>query len=236
MTISGILPRDGSTLDYIRLWDQGCVKTTLNERKAIFMHKLEVDEKAELRAKHFKKQLKLGKPLPPLPPVSLAQGEKEKRYGEKARKLAEKILEQERQNYVDFRQERDKNLIIEILRKLRFLTWTVDAEGKPTKVKIIMDRVTEPDHGGNWRAHDIHYIGDRTSNRLNQINSLKNRLAQLRAYAPYYSPQIRILYEEAVAMGSLEYVHKKDLEKEKKPVKKPEPEVTVDMSTVEEEG
>ncbi len=212
MTVAGILPRSASSLDHVRLWDEGCVNTRLKELKALFMTKLEFDEQAKLRQEHFRKMLKLKKPLPRPQSRELSQGEKEERYGEKASELANEVFEQERQNYIDARSERDKNVIAEIARKLRFLVWTVDEEGKPTKLKVIVERVVRPsDQGG---TQDIQYVGDRDFERLHQINALKLRLEQLRTYLPYYSEEIKKLHEEAVDLATLEYERKEEKAKE----------------------
>lgn len=204
-------PRDGATLDYIQLWDHGCIRTRLNQLTQEIMSKLEHEFRENIRAKHFKEQIKQGKPLPlPKQPV-FSQGEKVERFGAKARKLAEKILEQERQNYVDFRSERDKPLIIEIHRKLRFLVWTVDEKGKPAKLQIIIERVVRPsDQGG---THDVQYVGDHDKERLRQINAMMQRLEQLSPYVPYYSKEIKKLYNEALYLGTLDVIRK---EKESK--------------------
>lgn len=212
-----IQPRDGATLDYLMVFDEGCVQTRRNELIRELMPKLEHEFREKLRAKHFKEQIKQGKPLPPPKQPIFSQGEKVERFGEKARKLADEIIEQERQNYVDARAERDKHLIVEIHRKLRFLVWTVDEDGKPIKLKVIVETVTEPDHRGDYHTHDIQYVGDHDRERLRQINSLTYRLGQLRPYFPYYSAEIKILYKETANLGTLEVVRKKVEKEAKKP-------------------
>jgi len=195
-------PRDSASLDYVKLWDSGCVKTRLEELTRAFIQKFthaEVEKIARKARKAFK----------PVPAFELPKGKNLREvYGEKAKKKAEKVLEQERQNYVDARAEKDKNVIAEVKRKLRFMVWSVNEEGQPEKLKVIVERVTTPNYRGDYHTHDIQYVGDHDKERLRQINTQKHRLEQLRTYAPYYSKEIKKLYEEAEELATLEDVRK----------------------------
>lgn len=151
--------------------------------------------------------MKARKAFKPVPTFELPKGKNIREvYGEKARKKAEKVLEQERKNYVDARAEKDKNVMAEIKKKLWFMVWAVNEEGQPEKLKIITEREVRPtDQGG---THDIQYVADHDFDRLRQIIMLKNRLEQFRPYVPYYPKEIKKLYEETVDLATLEYVHK----------------------------
>lgn len=194
-------PRKGRTLDTL-IFDEGCAKTRVNELTQLFISKLQHDDLLKMVDK-------ARRAFKPIPTFKLPEGKnREEVYGERARKLAEKVVEQERQNYVDARAEKDKDMIVEITRMLRFMVWTVDEKGKPTKLKLIVERIVRPtDQGG---THDIQYVGDHDFGRLHKISSLKKRLWQLKQFVPYYSKEIKKLYNEATYMGSLEYFHKKD--------------------------
>ena len=192
-------PRDSASLDYAKCYDSGLIKTRRGQLIRGFMTQLELEDQQKAREKHFKKELRLKKPLPTQHWTPLSQGERNDRYFEKAKKMAEKVLEQEKQNYVDARAERDKNIIEEIKRKLRFLVWTVDEEGKPMKIKVIEERLPNK---------TIQYVGEHNFERLHQINMLRNRLEQIRPLVPNLKKDIQKLYEEALDLACLEYVRK----------------------------
>ena len=204
-----IQPRDAGSLGYIQVWDKGCIETRLKELIRLFMTELEFEEKDKLREKEFRKAIESKKPPKASQWKPLSQGERQDRYFGKARKLAEKILEQERQNYVDARAERDKKLIVEITRKLAFMVYGVNEEGKPTKLKVIVEKADIPDGRGGKRRQDRQYVGDYDIERLRQINLLKDRLQQLRNFVTYYPQEIRKLYNEALDLVTLEYEYKK---------------------------
>ena len=196
-------PRDSASLDYTKCFDNGCVKTRLNELIRGFIAKLAL-EQTHREALKAKKQFKTYEGF------KLPKGKNiEERFGEKARKMAEKVLEEEKKNYADSRAEKDKNIIEEIKRKLAFLVWTFDEEGKPTKLKVTVERVTSPtDQGG---VHDIMYCGVRGQEgftRFRQIIMLRNRLEEIRALVPFFKKDIQKLYQEAIDLASLEYVRK----------------------------
>jgi hypothetical protein len=199
---SDLQPRGASSLDYIQCFDEGCVKTRRNELIEGFIAELAHDDmlKTADKARRAFKPVQ-GFELPKDKNISEV-------YGDKARKLAEKVLEQERQNYVDGRAEKDQKVIEEIKRKLRFMVWTVNEEGQLEKLKIFVERVTEPNYRGDYHTHDIQYVGDRDKERLRQISMLRDRLERFRAYVPYYSEEIKKLYEEAMDLASLEVVRK----------------------------
>ena len=200
-------PREGKNLDML-IFDQGCNKTRLNDLTQRFIAKLQHDDLLKMADK-------ARRDFKPIPMFELPKDKNiEQVYGAKARKLSEKVLEQERQNYVDARAEKDKNLIIEIIRKLRFYVWTVNEKGEPQKLKLIVERVVRPtDQGG---IHDIQYVGDHDFERLRQINAMKNRLGQLSLFVPYYSEEVKKLYDEARELSDLEYFYKENKEKKAK--------------------
>ena len=209
MSVVRIKPREGETLSYLQLWDSGVVKTRLKSLTQAFMTHLEFEEKNKLRDAHFKKAIKAKKAPKPLSWKALSQGERHDRYFEKAEKLAEKVLEKERQNYVDFRANRDKASITELIKRLRFLVWTVNEKGKPEKLKMIVEREVRPTDQGGTRT--LMYVGERFPDgerRLHQIYVMKNRLGELREYVPYYPKDVRKLYNEAVKISTLEYARK----------------------------
>lgn len=195
-------PRGASSLDHTKCWDSGFVKTRLEELTRLFIAKFTHDDllKMAMKAKRS------FKPVPMYHPENPHYGRET--FSEKARKKAEKVLEQERQNYVDGRAEKDKTVIVEIARKLRFMVWSVNEEGQPEKLKIIVERGSSPHPKGGVIIHDVMYVADHDFVRFRQIIMLKNRLEQLRTYAPYYSKEIKKLYEEAMDLATLEVVRK----------------------------
>ena len=195
-------PREANSLDYILCFDEGCRKTRLNELIQGFIAKL-AQEQTRKEALQARKEFRTfeGFKLPKGKNISEV-------YGDKARKLAEKVLEQERHNFVDGRAEKDQNVIAEIKRKLQFMVWTIDEEGKPEKFKMIVERVTEPNYRGDYVTHDIQYVGDHDKERLQQINMLRNRLEQIRPLVPYFSKDIQKLWHEAMDLATLEYMRK----------------------------
>ena len=203
-------PRDASSLDYITLWDEGCVKTRRNQLVQGLISKLALEQT-------HREALQARKEFRTYEGFKLPKGKNlEETFGEQARKEAEKILEQERKNYIDARAERDKSLIVEIARKMRFSTWIVNEKGDPEKLKVIVEHVTKKNHKGDSITRDVQYVADHDFDRLRQINSLLDRLLQLRPYFPYYPEEIQKLYEEALELGTLEYVRKEKKKKTEK--------------------
>jgi hypothetical protein len=203
-----LTPRGSESLDYVQTFDEGCLKTRCNELIQGFISKLEKEEHDKLREEEYRKALEEKKPPKPFHWRELSQGEKTERYFEKAEELAEKVIEQERQNYVDARTERDKKQLEAIMKRLRFLVFTVDEEEKPYKLKIIYEHILKRNSRGDWHKKTIQYVGDHDEERLHQINTMKNKLRELKDFVPYYPEEVKELYEEASELATLEVVRK----------------------------
>ena len=135
--MSNLTARNSASLDFIQVFDGGCVTTRRNELIQGFISKLTHDDLLRMAEK-------ARRAYKPVPMFKLPEGKNRwETYGEKATKLAEEVIEQERQNYVHARLDRDKNLIQAIAKSLRCLVWTVDEEGKPTKLKVVVEKVNK---------------------------------------------------------------------------------------------
>jgi hypothetical protein len=144
--------RKPETLDHTRLFDEGCVKSRLDELTKAFIAKFAHDEMLKMADK----AKRAFKPIPMYPQYS--ESALMEKFGEQARKQALKILEQERQEYVNYHSERIKAILNKIIKRLRFLVYAIDEKGKPTKLKVIIEKVTEPDFMGKYRTHEIMYV------------------------------------------------------------------------------
>lgn len=213
-------PRGAESLDEVAIFNEGNVRRRVNDLTRRFMAKLEHDDMLKTHDAEFIKAIKeKRRPRTDVWIATKCGSEREERYGKKARKLSLDILEQERQNYVDARAERDKTMISEIGKKLNAMVWTVDAEGKATKLKRIVERV--PTESGKSGFRDVHYVGEHDFERLHQINRLKRKLWELRRCVPYYSKEIQKLYTEAMQISRLEYEHRGRAKSKPKSVEQP---------------
>ena len=190
------------SLGCVELWDPRRYQTRHEELTQAFLAQL-INEDMQREALEAKKRFE---PVTPYHFENPYYGRE--KFIDQAKKLAEETIEQERKIYVDSRAERDKAMITEIARQLRFFVYGVNEKGEAEKLKIFVERVTEPNHRGDYETHDIMYVGDRDFQRLNQINALKQRLGELSDFYPYYDEEVKALYDQAAELGSLEVVRK----------------------------
>jgi len=197
MSMTSLKPRDGADLDYFRVFDEGVVTATRNALTEGFIVQLE-------RADMLKMVDKARRAFKPIPTFKLPEGKNRwETYGEKATKLAEEVLTQEKQNYVDARANQDLGLIKATAKRLQYLVWIVE-DGKPVKLKINIEKRSVGDHKGGHNLQDVMYVGDHDTERLEQIFNVKHQLTKLKEFVPYYPDEVKKIYEEALSLGSLE--------------------------------
>jgi hypothetical protein len=199
MSLTSLKPRTGASLDYFRCFDEGCVKTRRNDLIRGFIAQLE-------RADMLKMADKARRAFKPIPMFKLPEDKNRwETYGEKATKLAEAVIEQEKQNYVDARVERDIELIKSVAKRLQYQVWIVE-DGKPVKLKMGIEKANVSDHKGGWTRQDVLYVGDHDTESLQQIFRLKHQLTKLKDFVPYYPDEVKEIYEEALSLADLEVV------------------------------
>jgi hypothetical protein len=201
-----IIPRNANSLDSVQLWESNHVRRRKEE--LIEAHLTELID-ADVQKEGLEARKRFETPLP-------YHGD-DPNYGrrtfiEQAKKSAEETFEAERKNYVSAREEQDKAMIIEIGKKLRYLVYVVDEEGKPQKLKIIQEAgyylIHEGLEAGQSRPSMIQYVGDHDAERREQIRSLENRLLELRDFVPYYSDDTKKFYVDALDLANLEIISK----------------------------
>lgn len=195
--------RSPHELNHVRIFDAGAVKSRLDELTATFVSELATDEMRKIADK-AKKQFK----TPPVCDWTLPQ--MVEKHGEEARKEAQKVLEQERQAYVDSISENIKRHLTQIAKQLRYLVWSVDEDGKPFKFQVISEKAMKADERGRWDFAQIQYVGDHDFERLRQIGLVSSRLDEFRDYAPYFSEELQKLWASCQDLAHLETVVKRE--------------------------
>jgi len=200
-----IEPRPPENLSHTYLFDEGCVKTWLTEttNKLISLYAMDDMEKM------VDEQRRAIKTVTQYPLNEIDVREK---FGEQARKEALKILEEERKNYVEFKSPYIKNVLEQVIKRLRNLVYAVDEKGKPFKLQIIIEKVPFSGKGGEGSPsmRDDTYVLDHDYQRLEQIALVRGRLAELTDYVAYFNEELSELWKEASSLGSLEYVRKEE--------------------------
>jgi hypothetical protein len=180
-------PRDVASLDYIQLWDEGCVRTRLNELTQIFMAKA-IKEDMEKIADEAKRAFK---PVPTYNAEGINLSEK---FGAQAREEAEKILEVERQIFVDSRSEKLKPMLSEIKNKLNSLMFENDNKSSLVKPTFVSRRV---DTGSiTYSENYMSFFGEKNRDRLQAVSDIQQRLREFGYMLSYVSPEIKGLWEE----------------------------------------
>jgi len=197
-------PRQPHELNHVRIFDEGAVKSRLNDLTAIFVSELATEEMRKINDK-AKRQFK----TPPVCDWSLQQ--MVDKYEEQAQKEAQKVLEQERLFYVDSISENIKRTLTQIAKQLRFMVWSVDENEKPYKLQIIVEKAMKPDYRGNWDFCDTQYVGEHDFERLRQIGLVSARLDEFRDYAPYFNEDLKKLWSDAHDLAHLETVRKGEI-------------------------
>ena len=200
--------RSGESLTHTAVFVNGCVKSRLGELYRLFIAKFTHEERQKIVDK-AKRAFK------PIPQDTSIFSDLEEKFGDKARKRAFKVLEQERQNYVDFKSDYINRNLKCIIPQLRFLVFIVDEEGKPRKAKIYIEKIMKSDGKGNSRLVDVCYIENiqQGVERLAQIGRVRNKLPDFKEYVPYMKKDTLKLWKEAQDLASLEMLR---VEPEKK--------------------
>lgn len=182
-----IKPRSVPSLDYVKLFDSGCVKTRLDELTRGFMAKLIHDDMLKMADKARRSF----KPVPMYNPGGINLSEK---FGKKAREEAKKILELEREAFVKSREEKLFNKLTFIRDKLRAYMFSVDEEGKVVKATFV-SRVVHGAH--SYHENYASFFGtDKDRDRMKVINDLNRSLSQDAYMIPYSSEEIKALWKE----------------------------------------
>lgn len=185
---SRLQPRSLSSLDYVKLWDEGCVKTRLKELTQRFIAKLQHEDMLKM-AEKAKRAFK------PVPTFKLPKDKNiEEVYGEEARKKAEKVLELERRAFVKSREEWLLNRLTVIRDRYRMLMFALDEEGKFVKGTFV-NRVF---HGTvSYTQNYVSFFGtDQDAERMRSINQLNHALNEVSYMMPYVSSEIKALRKE----------------------------------------
>lgn len=196
-----VRPRDPCEVNHVRLFDAGAVKSRLDELTSAFVNQYAMEEMRKIADKAKRK-------FQPLPAYNLSLPELYEKYGEQAKKEAQKVLEQERQSYVDYMTDYIKRNLTQIAKQLRFMVWVVDERGRPYKLQRIIEKAMTADTRGKWDFREIQYVGDHDAERLNQISLLSSRLDEFRDYAPYFNEELKQLWETATELATLETIYK----------------------------
>ena len=200
--------RSGESLTHTEVFASGCVKSRLQDLCKLFIAKYNQEEQQKIIDK-AKRAFK------PIPQDTSIFSEREHKFGPRARKKAFKVLEQERQNYVDHKSDYITKTLKLIIPQLRFLVYVVDEEGKARKAKIYIEKMTKSDGRGYSRICDVCYLESfpQGIERLAQIGLLRTKLLDFKEYVPYMSNDTLELWREAQDLASLEMVR---VEPEKK--------------------
>jgi hypothetical protein len=199
-----IEPRPPENLCHTYLFDEGCVKTWLTEttNKLISLYAMEDMEKM---VDEQRRAFKIVTPYP------LNEIDVREKFGEQARKEALKILEEERKNYVNFKSEYIRNVLEQVIKRLRNLVYAVDENGKAFKLQMIIEKVPVVGITGPYSSmRDDVYVLDHDYERLNQIALVRGRLGEFEDYFPYMNEELTALYQHASSLGSLECVRKEE--------------------------
>jgi hypothetical protein len=219
ISLTNIVPRTANSLDPVKLWEENHVRRRMDELTEAYLAELtEADMIDETReAKKAFLQWKHGDP--PVDPAPRYHPENpnygRNKFLEDAKKSAEETFQAERKNYVSAREQQDKAMLIEIAKKLRWLVWVVDEEGKTQKLRIIEEagyyKIREGREAGQNIPCTVQFVGDHDTKRLEQIRSLQSRLLELKDFVAYYSEEIQKLYAESLDLATLEIVRKEEV-------------------------
>jgi len=205
--------RNPETLSHTYLFDEGCVRTRLDELTRAFISKFETEAMQRIVDKAKRN-------FEPIPTFNFIQSELEQKYGERAKEEAQKILEQERQLFINSRTETIKKALTQIIQRLRFLVYAVDSEGKPYKLQIFMEKIAHYNSNGTVSFPQELYVGDRDFERAKDILNTSARLKEFELYLPYFSEELKDFWNEATELGNLEWVDKDKEKEEEKHAKK----------------
>jgi hypothetical protein len=194
--------RDGQNLDHLSVFHEGCVDTRLKELTQYFIGQFATEEMRQMAME----QRKAFKQIDPYP---FNQEEVRQKFFDRAKLEAEKILEQERQNLVDFKSDYIKTVLTQAVKSLNQLVY--DSTG--AKYKMLVEKAVSPDPSGRWDSRDIVYVGDHNFALLDLIGKVSGRIKQFNDYRPYLSEELKALFQEADSLSSLEIVRIEKVQK-----------------------
>jgi len=204
-----IQPRDPRSLSHVPLFDEGCVRSRLQELTSALISEFATEEMRKI-ADTAKRSFQ------PIPVCDWHPVELEQKYGEQAQSEAKKVLEQERQAYVDYIADYIKQNLTQIISRLRYLVWTVDENEKPCKLQHIIAKEMAADIRGNWDYREVEYVANHDVERLQQIRFMSHRLTAFRDYVPYFNKELKKLWQETTELTTLETVKKGETQNAKK--------------------
>ena len=186
--MANLQPRSISSLDYSRLFDEGCVKTRLNQLTQRFIAKFEHDDMLKIADK-------ARRAFKPIPTYKHPIGKKREQMHKRARKEAEKVLELERKAFVKSRERGLFNRLTVIGTRLRMLMFALDETGKFVKGTFVSRVVHTGGH--SYHQNYVTFFGtDQDAERMRSINQLKQVLRRDKYMLPYVSPEIKTLWDE----------------------------------------
>ena len=193
MSLMSIQPRDGRNLDYVQCFDEGCVKSRKNQLiQAIIANLSKADKNKEVM--RARKQFK---PYSDYHPENPQYGRE--KFGEKARKQAENIIELERKAHVKFREKKLFDRLVFIRNQLKACMFAVDDDGKVVKATFINKVVDGQTH---FHQSSISFFGERNIEGMKSIESLLGARRKVAYMIPYANPEIKVLWEETTKLAT----------------------------------
>ena len=196
--------RSRESIDRMCAFEKGCVASRLQE----LTMQLIAEYTSEDVRKLAQEQRLAGNPVTMYP---LGQAQIIEKFGEKARAEAFRRVEQEKTSFVDHLTPYIKATIERNFKRLRWLVYDFDDNGKVFKVKVVTERIAQADHNGNWDSRDVKYVGDRDVQRYEAICGILSQLSEFKEYAPYMSEELSKQWREISELGNLEEIRKEDI-------------------------
>jgi len=192
--------------DNIDTFSQERYEDRLNHLTNLIMEKLVKEDLKQWALEHKKK-------FEPIPPYPYNEAEIRERFYEKAQKEAERIIEQERKNFVRQREKHITRHLNLIIKQAKLLVFTANGKGKIYRKKVAI-RGSVPKESSGFRD-DFYFEDDNPTGReiYFQYVKLRNALSPYRQYVPYMSEKVSSLWREAHRLLDLEIV---DADAEKK--------------------
>jgi hypothetical protein len=190
-------PRDGKTLSPTQVFESGCVESRLRELESLIISIL-VDEDLKKHAKEYRLK---GEPVPVYPHDADAIKE---RFGPRARKESQRILEAERKACIEARSDYIKATLNLVIRQARLLT--NNGTGKIYKKKVPIEGKISPGSDGFMDAFYFEDDSPAGKERYEQICRLRDRLGEFNQYGSYMNAELQGLLEQANKLLNLEVV------------------------------
>lgn len=187
MSLQSIKPRAGANLDYVTLFDEGCVKSYKNQ---LAQRILAVLIKKDLQ-KEVMKARKQFKTYSGYHPDNPHYGRE--KFGKKASKEADKVMELEREAFVKSREKRLFDKLTFIKDRLRATMFAVGDSGEIVKATFV-NYVSLGSH--YFQQSSISFFGERDIEGMKSIGGLRKARRDVAYMIPYASPEIKALWEE----------------------------------------